>query len=79
MPAGRRLVAVDGTTFNLLNCPDNNSSVLPTGLDRMLNQTGEAFTGEHQMAGPSIDWLAPELLMLTDRRFAALDLLSKPH
>ena len=89
--AGRRLVAVDGTTFDLADSPDNDGffgrpevnkgeraafsqarvvAMAECGTHVMFDaEIGTNSAGERQLAGPLIDRLEPDMLMLADRGF----------
>ena len=89
--AGRRLVAIDGTTFDLDDSPANDGcfgrpgvnkgersafpqarvvAVAECGTHAMFDaEIGVYSAGERELAGPLIDRLAPDMMLLADRGF----------
>ena len=94
--AGRRLVAVDGTTFDLADSTENDGFFGRPGVNKgersafpqarvvamaecgthvMFDaEIGVYSDGERELAGPLIDRLTPDMLMLADRGFYSFTL-----
>jgi IS4 transposase len=88
---GRRLVAIDGTTFDLDDSPANDGffgrpgvnkgersafpqarvvAVAECGTHAMFDaEIGVYAAGERELAGPLIDRLSPDMMLLADRGF----------